>query len=266
MIKTFFSPDGVSIDGIFMDINLGRYVNQVQFKDTVLSRSIRQKSDASEEATNPQKKYLDPLAEKDALEYTTVLFDEAIEIANKNLVHPILLAWSISMLVFEFLSINIILIKKRTPLFKAGQDHLHHILYKKNKNNQGYFNLHSFHLKGAIFILFLLERTLKTPPKTIIKAPNHINLIKGLWYILIDHTSSFIKLPRVIYKSLLKPGSIPASVIGMCGGLVNGDGTGQAMMVGGLGHQYPEMGKLLNAHDQIRTDYNFLKLNLDYNV
>jgi len=85
MIKTFFSPDGVSIDGIFMDINLGRYVNQVQFKDTVLSRSIRQKSDASEEATNPQKKYLDPLAEKDALEYTTVLFDEAIEIANKKL-------------------------------------------------------------------------------------------------------------------------------------------------------------------------------------
>ena len=85
MIKTFFSPDGVSIDGIFMDINLGRYVNQVQFKDTVLSRSIRQKSDASEEATNPQKKYLDPLAEKDALEYMTVLFDEVMEAANKTL-------------------------------------------------------------------------------------------------------------------------------------------------------------------------------------
>ena len=85
MIKTFFSPNGVSIDGIFMDINLGRYVNQVQFKDTVLSRSIRQKSDSSEQATNPQKKYLDPLAEKDALEYMTVLFDEVSQLINKNL-------------------------------------------------------------------------------------------------------------------------------------------------------------------------------------
>ena len=85
MLKTFFSPNGVSIDGIFMDINLGRYVNQVQFKNTVLSRSIRQKSDSSEQATNPQKQYLDPLAEKDALEYMTVLFDEVMEAANQTL-------------------------------------------------------------------------------------------------------------------------------------------------------------------------------------
>ena len=41
----------------------------------------------------------------------------------------------------------------------------------------------------------------------------------------------------------------PASVIAMCGGLVNAEGTGQAQMVGGLGHQYPEMGKLMNVHD-----------------
>ena len=85
MLKTFFSPNGVSIDGIFMDINLGRYVNQVQFKNTVLSRSIRQKSDSSEQTTNPQKQYLDPLAEKDALEYMTVLFDEVMEAANQTL-------------------------------------------------------------------------------------------------------------------------------------------------------------------------------------
>ncbi len=41
----------------------------------------------------------------------------------------------------------------------------------------------------------------------------------------------------------------PASVLNMCGGLVDGQGNGKAMMVGGLGHQYPEMGKLMNVHD-----------------
>ena len=85
MFKAFFSPDGMSIDGIFMDINLGRYVDQVQFKDTVLSRSIRQKSDSSEQATNPERKFLDPLAEKESLEYMTTLFDEVMEAANKQL-------------------------------------------------------------------------------------------------------------------------------------------------------------------------------------
>jgi UDP-GlcNAc:undecaprenyl-phosphate/decaprenyl-phosphate GlcNAc-1-phosphate transferase len=57
-----------------------------------------------------------------------------IYIANKNLVHPILLAWSIVIFVYEFLSINIIRIKNEIYLFKPGQDHLHHLIYKKNKS------------------------------------------------------------------------------------------------------------------------------------
>lgn len=57
-----------------------------------------------------------------------------IYLANRGFVHPILLAWSISIFVFEFLSLNIIRVKNNTNPFKAGQDHLHHILFKNTKS------------------------------------------------------------------------------------------------------------------------------------
>ncbi len=54
--------------------------------------------------------------------------------AKEKLIHPILLAWSVVIFVYEFLSINIIRLKKNQKLFKPGQDHLHHILFKKSKS------------------------------------------------------------------------------------------------------------------------------------
>ena len=57
-----------------------------------------------------------------------------IYLAGKKLVHPILLAWSISIFVFEFLSINFIRLKKNRGLFKSGLDHLHHALFRKTKS------------------------------------------------------------------------------------------------------------------------------------
>ena len=56
-----------------------------------------------------------------------------IFVSNENLVHPILLAFSISIFVYEFLAINLIRLKKKR-VFKAGQDHLHHILFKHTKS------------------------------------------------------------------------------------------------------------------------------------
>ena len=50
--------------------------------------------------------------------------------ANQNLAHHILLAWSISLFVFEFLSINLIRLKNKKDPFIASLDHLHHILLK----------------------------------------------------------------------------------------------------------------------------------------
>ena len=57
-----------------------------------------------------------------------------IYFANQNFIHPILLAWSVVIFVYEFLSINIIRLKNNQKLFKAGQDHLHHILLEKTKS------------------------------------------------------------------------------------------------------------------------------------
>ena len=52
---------------------------------------------------------------------------------QKN-VHPILLAFSISIFVYEFLSVNLIRLKNKKNIFSAGQDHLHHLLFKNTKS------------------------------------------------------------------------------------------------------------------------------------
>ena len=57
-----------------------------------------------------------------------------IYLANQKFIHPLLLAWSIAIFVFEFLSINIIRLKNKQNPFKAGTDHLHHRLFEKNKS------------------------------------------------------------------------------------------------------------------------------------
>ncbi len=57
-----------------------------------------------------------------------------IYFAKQNLVHPILLAWSIVIFVYEFLSLNLIRIKKNQDPFKPGQDHLHHIILNKTNS------------------------------------------------------------------------------------------------------------------------------------
>ena len=57
-----------------------------------------------------------------------------IFLANKGVIHPILLAFSVSIFVYEFLAINYLRLKKNRSPFLAGQDHLHHLLFKKTKS------------------------------------------------------------------------------------------------------------------------------------
>ena len=57
-----------------------------------------------------------------------------IYLANQKFIHPILLAWSVAIFVYEFLSINIIRLKNKQNPFKAGTDHLHHRLFEKSKS------------------------------------------------------------------------------------------------------------------------------------
>jgi UDP-GlcNAc:undecaprenyl-phosphate GlcNAc-1-phosphate transferase len=52
-----------------------------------------------------------------------------IYLSKSNDVHPVLLAWSIVIFVYEFLSINIIRLIGKKNIFKPGKDHLHHELF-----------------------------------------------------------------------------------------------------------------------------------------
>jgi|TARA_B110000305_G_scaffold236939_1_gene299284 UDP-GlcNAc:undecaprenyl-phosphate GlcNAc-1-phosphate transferase len=75
-----------------------------------------------------------------------------IYFVNQNLTHPILLAWSITIFVYEFLSINLIRLKDKRNLFKAGQDHIHHVLFKKTKS----VFLTNFFITLTNIILFII--------------------------------------------------------------------------------------------------------------
>ncbi len=57
-----------------------------------------------------------------------------IYFANQKNIHPILLAFSISIFVYEFISINLVRIISKKKLFSAGKDHLHYILLKKSNS------------------------------------------------------------------------------------------------------------------------------------
>ena len=52
---------------------------------------------------------------------------------NTN-IHPALLIWSISFFVFEFLSVNLLRIFRKKPLFKPGKDHFHYQLLKSTRS------------------------------------------------------------------------------------------------------------------------------------
>jgi UDP-GlcNAc:undecaprenyl-phosphate GlcNAc-1-phosphate transferase len=115
-----------------------------------------------------------------------------IYLANRSLVHPILLAWSIVIFVYEFLSINIIRIKNKKDPFEAGLDHLHHVLFSYSKSifltnsfiffiniilfTIGYLSflfigpLSSFILFIFFFIIFLITRNKYSKNKINIKT------------------------------------------------------------------------------------------------
>ena len=57
-----------------------------------------------------------------------------IYLAKYNIAHPILLAWSIVIFVYEFISIHIIRLISDQNLFRPSRDHLHHILLEKSKS------------------------------------------------------------------------------------------------------------------------------------
>lgn len=85
-----------------------------------------------------------------------------IYLAKKNLVHPILLAWSIVIFVYEFILVNLIRIKKKINLFKGAKDHLHHILFNLT-NSKFLTNFYIFLINIFLFMLGYLSFLLISP-------------------------------------------------------------------------------------------------------
>ena len=75
-----------------------------------------------------------------------------IYLANEKYVHPILLGWAVVIFVYEFLAINLIRIHKNQNIFKAGNDHLHHILFYQTKS----LFLTNFFISTLNIILFFI--------------------------------------------------------------------------------------------------------------
>ena len=73
-----------------------------------------------------------------------------IYFAKENFIHPMLLAWSVVIYVYEFLSINLIRMKNKQMVFKPGLDHLHYLMIK-NKNSVFFTNLFIVSLNLLLF-------------------------------------------------------------------------------------------------------------------
>jgi len=75
-----------------------------------------------------------------------------IYFALKNITPPILLAWSVSIFVYEFISVNLDRFFKKKEIFKPGLDHLHNFIFKKTKS----LFLTNFYIVNLNFIFFII--------------------------------------------------------------------------------------------------------------
>ena len=75
-----------------------------------------------------------------------------IYLANRDIIHPILLSWSIVIFVYEFIVVNLIRLKDNRNPFEAGRDHLHHILFKKTKS----ISITNFFISISNVFLFII--------------------------------------------------------------------------------------------------------------
>jgi len=90
-----------------------------------------------------------------------------IFLSIEKIVHPILLAFSVSIFVYEFISINLIRLKNKKDLFVAGQDHLHHQLFKFT-NSIFQTNLYIFLANIILFIIGYMSFLLINPMASLI--------------------------------------------------------------------------------------------------
>ena len=52
-----------------------------------------------------------------------------IYLAKFREIHPSFLIWSVFFYIYEFLSVNLVRLKKNKALFQGGKDHIHHAVF-----------------------------------------------------------------------------------------------------------------------------------------
>ena len=90
-----------------------------------------------------------------------------VYISIKNMIHPILIAWSVVIFTYEFIAINIIRLKINNNVLIPGQDHLHHIFFKKTKSIF-FTNLILFSLNITLFSIGYLSFLFINPISSLI--------------------------------------------------------------------------------------------------
>ena len=78
-----------------------------------------------------------------------------IYFAKKNITHPIILAWSVSLFVYEFLCVNLKRLENKKNLFKPGLDHFYYFILNKTKSIL-LTNLYLFASNTILFTIGLL--------------------------------------------------------------------------------------------------------------
>ncbi len=80
MLKVFFKKNkALNIDNLFENINLGVYSDSIEFKNTVLKRSVRQSIGQSQRTTAPNRKYVNPVEQKWALRFFNSKIKRALQ-------------------------------------------------------------------------------------------------------------------------------------------------------------------------------------------
>lgn len=109
--------------------------------------------------------------------------------ATQKIVHPILLAWSVVIFVYEFLSVNLIRLKNKKNLFLPDTDHLHHLILKKT-NSLLFTNFAINLINIALFIIGYMTYIITN------------ELISLFLFIILFF--SYLVLRNLLYKNLKK--------------------------------------------------------------
>ena len=112
-----------------------------------------------------------------------------IYISKYENIHPMLLIWPLSYLVYEFLSVNILRLLNNKAVFKAGNDHMHYELKK----------LYNFKDKQILLIILLINIFF-----IFFGSYLYYNFTRSFIFTLYTNVSNLFKFQNFFYQKKLR--------------------------------------------------------------